>query len=144
MTHLALPNSELYRGIRFEHDARVRALAAGAVLLYPAPAALPPGAFLAPRPRTLVVLDGTWVETRKLHRLNPFLCALPHVALAPSRPGEYRIRRSPAPHCRSTIEAVALALGELEGDPARFTPLLAPLRRLVAAQLAWGARRRRA
>jgi len=59
MTHLALPNSELYRGIRFEHDARVRALAAGAVLLYPAPAALPPGAFLAPRPRTLVVLDGT-------------------------------------------------------------------------------------
>jgi hypothetical protein len=34
----------------------------------------------------------------------------------------------------STIEAVAYALGEIEGDATRFAPLLAPFRRMVAWQ----------
>jgi DTW domain-containing protein YfiP len=69
-------------------------------------------------PRHLVVLDGTWSQARRLYRDNPQLADLPHVQLTPARPSRYRIRAEPAPHCLSTIEAIALALSVLEpGTP---------------------------
>lgn len=83
-------------------------------------------------------LGGTWVEARKLLRYNRALRALPRVGFVPSVPSAYRIRRAPAPHCWSTIEAVASVLGVLEGDPDRFAPPLVPFQRPVAQQLAYG------
>jgi DTW domain-containing protein YfiP len=134
MAHLGLPNSELYCGIEFERHERVRALVDGAVLLFPGPGTVPPGALRHDAPPVLVVLDGTWSQARALYWSNPFLQALPRVGFVPPRPSEYLIRREPAPHCVSTIEAVAYALGEIEGDATRFAPLLAPFRRMVAWQ----------
>ena len=135
MTHLALPNSEIRRGVQFAPDP---ALVDDAALLYPGAGALPPSALRALRPRTLVVLDGTWGEAAKLYGRNPFLHRLPRVGFTPSTPSGYRIRREPAAHCWSTIEAVAHVLGVLADDPERFAPLLAPFRHLVATQLAYG------
>jgi DTW domain-containing protein len=137
MTHLALPNSEVRRGVRFAADA---ALVDHAALLYPGTGALPASALRALRPRTLVVLDGTWGETAKLYARNPFLHGVPRIGFEPPAPSGYRIRREPAAHCWSTIEAVAHVLGILADDPQRFAPLLAPFRHLVATQLAYGAR----
>jgi DTW domain-containing protein YfiP len=135
MAHLALPNSALRHGLRFDGLASVLTDAA---LLYPGTDARPPSAFLGVPPRTLVVLDGTWVEARKLLRYNPTLQALPRIGFVPSVASAYRIRRAPAPHCWSTIEAVAYVLGVLEGEPGRFAPLLVPFHQLVAQQLAYG------
>ena len=138
MVHLSLPNSELHRGLRFEGAPHLAAALVNAALLYPGADAHPPDSFADAPPGTLVVLDGTWVEARKLLRHNPALQALPRIGFVPSIPSAYRIRRAPASHCWSTIEAVAYVLGVLEGDPDRFAPLLIPFHRLVARQLAYG------
>lgn len=139
LTHLALPGSELHRGVCFEEDARVRAAAAvpGAALLFPGEGAVPAEARAADPPPVLLALDGTWHQAGKMLRANPALAALPRIAVSPDGPGGYGdLRREPAPHCLSTLEAVALALGALERDPARFEPMREAFRRVVAAQLA--------
>jgi hypothetical protein len=65
---------------------------------------------------------------------------LPRYAFAPERPSEYQIRREPRPDYVSTIEALSVALGALEGDPDRFRALLAPFRAMVAMQLDFAGR----
>lgn len=66
---------------------------------------------------TLVVIDGTWAEARKLLHITPWMRALPCVSLSPPRPGNYRIRKAKNPALEvSTIEAIAYALGHLEPE----------------------------
>ena len=139
LTRLALANSELHRGVRFGDYPRVREVAAspGAALLYPGEGAVPAGALAARPPQVLVVLDGTWQQAERMLRDNPPLAALPRVSVAPDRPGPYgELRREPSPVCLSTLDAVALALGALEGSPGRFEPMREALRRMVDRQLA--------
>lgn len=138
MAHLSLPNSELHLGISFQEHARVRALAAepGTALLFPGPGAISPAALAGRPPRTVIVLDGTWHQARKVLKENPFLLALPRIGLAPVRPSNYRIRAEPSAECVSTIEALALLLGALEGKPERFTPILEAFDRMVDLQIA--------
>jgi hypothetical protein len=82
----------------------------------------------------LVVLDGTWWQARKLLNLNPMLAALPRVAFTPRQLSDYRIRRQPAEHCVSTIEALAETLSTLEPEAGPFERLLDPFRAMVARQ----------
>lgn len=133
MAHLALTNSELHQGIDFAEHARVRELIGleGTALLFPGE-----GAALPERPpRTLVVLDGTWSQARKLLWQNPALQRLPRIGFTPARPGNYRIRREPAEDFVSTIEAVAHVLGVLEGAAEGFAPLLSLFDAMVDRQL---------
>jgi DTW domain-containing protein YfiP len=138
LAHLALPSSIFRAGLDFAHDATVQAALAGpapAYLLFPGAAAID----VADLPRdvavTLVVVDGTWSQARKLLRLNPALAALPRVAFTPRAPSIYhRIRRQPAAHCVSTIEALAETLAALEPADCDVERLLDPLRALVARQ----------
>jgi len=67
------------------------------------------------RPRTLVILDGTWAQARQMsHRISRF-GRLPRLSLeAPTAP-VLRLRRPPHPEGMSTLEAIALALARLEG-----------------------------
>lgn len=150
LAHLQLPGSELHVAARFDGHPRLATLAAeGAALLFPGPGALPVHAVA---PRLLVVVDGTWSEARKVIGRTPALAALPRIGLAPAAPGRYRIRRAPAPHCLSTVEAVVDVLGALAGDPDRYVALLASFEQLVEEQLAaaaagphpWTHERRRA
>lgn len=138
VAHLALLGSVLRVGLDFAADPEVQAALAGpgpVYVLFPGPAAVD----VADVPRdatiTLVVLDGTWWQARKLLRLNPALAALPRVAFTPRRPSEYhRIRRQPAAQCVSTIEALAETLAALEPGGGDFERLLDPLHALVARQ----------
>lgn len=114
------------------------------LLLYPvepgdpaaATAAEPSLPLADPAAWRLVLLDGTWRQTRQLLRLNPLLQSLPHWALASPPPSRYAIRRAQRPEQRSTLEAACLALAALQGDTARFAPLLTAFDRWVAAELA--------
>jgi DTW domain-containing protein YfiP len=141
MAHLSLSNSELHIGVDFSSNERVRTLVEhsaeeGVALLFPGPGAKDLSELSeSERPRVVVVLDGTWSNAGKLLRRNPLLQQLPRVQFTPSKPGNYRIRREPAEHCVSTIEAVVEVLGLLEGDDARFETMLRPFDWMVDHQL---------
>lgn len=142
LAHLCLPRSELRVGVSFEDDPVVRARisdpARPALLLYPGPDAGSLETLRAGGPRTLVVLDGTWPQSKILLRENPSLARLPRYAFTPASPSEYRIRREPARDFVSTLESLALALALLEGEPGtedRFRALYAPFRAMVDIQL---------
>ncbi len=137
MTHLGLANSELHVGADLDRHPRVQALAAAprTALLFPGPGAVEPWALPEGPPATLVVLDGTWIQARKMLARSRLLQRLPRVAFTPDAPGAYRIRREPAPHCLATVEAVVEVLGRLEDDRARFSPLLGAFEQMVEQQL---------
>lgn len=143
IAHACLPESELHVGIRFGENASVRRTlddpSRRAVLLYPGPDALVLGTEEArqklPEALVLVVIDGTWPQSKKVLKENPWLGELPRVALLPPEPSEYRIRREPREDFVSTLESVAQALGALEGEPSRFEALYAPFRAMVDTQL---------
>jgi DTW domain-containing protein YfiP len=137
MAHLSLPNSEFHVGIEFAGDPRIDALAnqPGTFLLFPSEGARPIEQLEPGELKTLVVVDGTWPLARKLIRINPALQRIPRVSFQPARPGNYRIRKEPAEHCLSTIEAVAEVLGQLEGDPERLRGMLRPFDAMIDRQI---------
>jgi len=146
MASLCLPGSELHVGVHWRgSSALARALGDPArppALLYPGPGAIDVLRYPPTGPVTLVVVDGTWWQTKKVLRENPELAALPQYAFAPPSPSEYRIRREPRPTYTSTLEALVHVLGALEGDPERFRALLEPFRAMIDGQLACEARYR--
>lgn len=137
IAHLGLARSELHRGIDFAQHPRVSELISqpGTALLFPGVGSTPPDSLERP-PETLLVIDGTWPQARRMMALNPALRALPRIGLVPRRPGNYRIRREPAAHCVATVEAVAEVLSVFERDAGRFAHLLRAFDRMVDRQLA--------
>lgn len=63
----------------------------------------------------LVVPDGNWRKTSKMRRRIPGMDVLPTVRLAPGAPSAYRVRRETKSEGLATIEAIARALGVIEG-----------------------------
>jgi hypothetical protein len=84
---------------------------------------------------TLFVIDGTWWQSAKILKKNPALMRLPRYGLSPTAPSRYRIRREPAPHCVSTIEAITFAIMALEGAESDARAALAPFDTMVEQQL---------
>lgn len=76
------------------------------------------------RPATLVVLDATWKQARKMLHHHPRLVQLPRWGL-PEGLARPRLRQAQDPQARSTLEAIADALTILEGPEVG-----APLHRL--------------
>jgi len=139
LTRIALENAEIRRGVRFDDDPGVAAAAAtpGAAVLFPGEGAAPAASRAADPPPVLLVVDGTWHQAGKILEASALLRGLPRLAVDAGRPSGYReLRREPGREHLSTLEAVALALGDLEGDPARFAPMVEAFRRLVDLQLA--------
>jgi len=113
---LALSNLRIVDFVS-EHPEPVRALLRDlddAWLLYPGGPA--PGSEPPPPPKTLVVLDGTWKQTRKMLRRLPELARMPRFTLSADT-GDVtrdRLREPPRPGARSTLESIADALSELD------------------------------
>ena len=122
-------------------------------LLYPCPGAKFLGELTQEeRPEQLVVLDGTWHQTKTLLRDIPALQELPRFELAPTAPSRYRIRREPNEISLSTVEATVGALRLLEPETIGLDRLLQAFETMVDVQLAhpgsitgarWRARRNR-
>ncbi len=139
MASLCLPNSELHVGVDFRASTALRrALEAPerpAALLYPSEGAVDVLTHPPKGPITLVVVDGTWSQTRKLVRVNPELAKLPRYAFRAPTPSEYRIRREPDAAYVSTLEALVHVLGALEGEPEKLQKLLVPFRAMIDKQV---------
>ncbi len=137
IAHLGLSRSELYQGVDFTRHPRVSGILSqpGTAVLFPGEGAVAPDALDHP-PETLLVIDGTWPQARRMMALNPALRALPRIGFVPRKPGNYRIRREPAAHCVATVEAVVEVLATFERDASRFAHLLLAFDRMVDRQLA--------
>jgi DTW domain-containing protein YfiP len=138
MAHLSLPDSILVEGIHLDDKPVVQELfheGANAAVLFPGPTARPVEEWAGAPPATLVVLDGTWWQARKLLKENPRLASLPRISYRPPAPGNYRIRKEPDAESLATIEAVSAVLGILEGDREGFARLLEPFTWMVDRQL---------
>jgi len=120
------PAARLLRGEVFDP-----ALAGpGTALLYPGE-----GEASAPaRVDRLILLDGSWRQSRRLLAANPWLAALPRLAL-PQTSGRYALRRAHRPGQLSTLESGLHALALLEGGAERFAPLWAAFDAFVQAGL---------
>jgi DTW domain-containing protein len=138
LTHVALGGSELLQGFHFADHPRVQSLCAapGTMLLYPGEGSTPACRLAGAPPETLLVIDATWRQAVKMLRANPAIAALPRLGIEAAAPSGYAgLRQEPVEGHLATIDAVAEALGALEGDPARFAPMRTAFRRAVELQL---------
>jgi DTW domain-containing protein YfiP len=86
------------------------------LLLFPHPSATPLAARPpSDRPISLVVPDGTWAQAARARRRVRALAELRCVSLPEAAAPVDRLRSSPGPGRLATLEAVAVALGILEG-----------------------------
>ncbi|HEY4184534.1 MAG TPA: tRNA-uridine aminocarboxypropyltransferase [Polyangia bacterium] len=90
------------------------------VLLFPHPDARPLESWRDhPRPLTLIVPDGTWTQGQRVRHRTPGLASIPCATIARIAPSNYRLRRTVDPARLATLEAIAEALGVLEGEGPR-------------------------
>lgn len=86
------------------------------LLLYPGEKSIPLTAGLADgSPVTLVVPDGNWRQARRMALNEPELARLQAVHLPDGPPRRFELRKHPDEARFSTLEAVARALGIIEG-----------------------------
>ena len=137
LAHLSLAKSRLVHGVSFDQDRTVLDLLSRREkvgILFPSPKARE----LRDAPEdleTLVILDGTWREAKKMLYLSPILHEFPHYAFVPDAPSNYRIRKEPEEDFISSIEATVAALRILERDPGKYSELLELFDRMVDRQI---------
>ena len=137
MVAQSLSNSRLVTGYCEDIHEHTSLLGEHTGLLYPSKTAIELSDVPADqRPKQLVLLDGTWNQAKRLYRNWPALKNLPHYKLAPSSPGQYRIRLEPDEFSLSTVEATAAALKLLEPDLSGLDDLLQAFTTMVDRQLA--------
>lgn len=68
------------------------------------------------KPLTLIVPDGNWRQARKMAKRIPALQKLPKVILPKGEASKYRLRSGHLAEGVCTFEAIARALGVIEGD----------------------------
>jgi len=119
---LALPNSEIH--VRGRQDNRLMTesligVEENAAILFPAEShAIELNEISArnlPRPLTLIVPDGSWRQAKKVAIREKAFERLPRLTLPAGPPSLYRLRHSPHEENLSTFEAIARAIGILEG-----------------------------
>lgn len=140
MAHLSLPNSELHVALTATGSPSLEAVCArpGTAVLFPADDAADADTITTP-PETLVVIDGTWSNARKVVNNCPLLSRLPRLAFRPEQKSRYRIRAEPDDDYVSTIEATAIVLEKLERSPGRYQPILSAFDAMVERQLEFAA-----
>jgi len=137
LAHLSLTKSRLVHGLRFDgtktvQDLQVKRERVG--ILFPSPVAKDLSE-APPDLETLVVIDGTWREAKKIIYLSPTLLEFPHYAFVPEKPSNYRIRKEPKDEYISTIEATVTALRILDRDRSKYQELLDLFDRMVDRQV---------
>lgn len=121
IAELAMPKLRI---IEYREDAEpaLSALPAevqGAHLLFPTDSTTP-----FTEVKKIILIDGTWRQTRKMYGKLPPLHAVPRLALPEKQTRVLRLRESKFEAGRSTLEAIAEAIELIEG-PEAAVPLFA-------------------
>ncbi len=145
----AVTNCRLLRGIEFDPLQLVEQLAGQEVyLLFPSNQAADCRKVKLNLGSTVIVVDGTWEEARKILFRNTLLHQLPHLSFTDSVKSNYRIRKQPRENYLSTIESVAHLLrvnSDSSSEPelsARYDLLTEGFNRMVEQQLSYFPRSR--
>jgi DTW domain-containing protein YfiP len=130
-------NTTAFLTLGLQRARRLRGETFDAGLAPPGTALLYPGAGAPATPAEVarvILLDGSWRQSRRLLAANPWLGTLPRLSL-PMASSRYALRRAHRPGQLSTFEAGVHALGLLEGESQRFEPLWAAFDAFVHAGL---------
>ena len=136
MVHRALAKSNLVFGTKQTLCEKKLKIAPDAGLLFPSSDSVELGELATDqRPSQLIVIDGTWSQANSLVRALPQLQSLPCYKLAPTQPGQYRIRLEPTDTSLSTVEATVAALKSLEPETENLDQLLVAFELMIQKQL---------
>ena len=70
-------------------------------------------------PLQLIVPDGTWRQASKMHLRHPELRNVPRLKIGVTGDSTFQMRTQTRPEGMATLQAVAHALGVIEGDSVR-------------------------
>jgi len=148
MTHLSLPNSELYVGVDFRDHKRVNALLNDSsklcYVLYPGEDSLHLNETKIEREgRELVIfiIDATWSTALKLLKVSTNLQALPKVSFTHTKSSQFQIKQQPQEAYLSTIESTLTILELLNEHKLevikqnKFEHFLDPFKAMIAYQI---------
>lgn len=120
LTHLSLPNSELFMGIDFSDNARINEIIATyeSFILYPSRHAinlshanpLAEKALHVKKPMAIFLIDSTWACSLKMMRESKNLHGLSHISFDSTKRSEFKIKEQPLEYCLSTIESTLTVL----------------------------------
>jgi DTW domain-containing protein YfiP len=117
LTHLSLPNSELFTGVDFTRHAALNTILdnpdSHCVILYPGAGAVPINdAPLPPVDKTLVIIliDATWASAKPMLRRSRNLHRLPRITFHHRKSSAYGFKRQPFSQALSTIESTHAVL----------------------------------
>lgn len=117
LTHLSLPNSELFIDVDFTNHAAVNRLIDNpenlCYVLYPGKESLHLNAQkIETQGKQLVIfiIDSTWPCSVKILRLSHNLRRLPKLSFTHSKSSQFQIKEQPADFCLSTIESTLTIL----------------------------------
>jgi DTW domain-containing protein YfiP len=80
----------------------------------------------------VIAFDGSWSQAKSLWWRNPWVLKTRRLVLVPKQASLYgKLRKEPRREGLSTLEAVALAVGRLEGDPEIEKAMLSTFRRML-------------
>jgi len=91
-------------------------------LFYPSDDALELDQALVQQERTpiqLIVPDGSWRQARKIHSRHHELKDVPRVMISTPNHSVFQLRAQTRPEGMATLQAIACALGVIEGEPVR-------------------------
>lgn len=102
-----ISNSKRIRGIEFSAEEIASQFdSKKTYLLYPSAEAVDCVDIPLTKDDTVIVLDGTWVEARKILYKSPHLKSFPHLTFKAPLVSNYQIRKQPRENYLSTIESI--------------------------------------
>lgn len=123
LTHLSLPNSELYIDVDFTEHSAVNALIHDnnnlCYVLYPGKESINLNTQQIDangKQVVIFIIDSTWPCSVKMLRLSTNLQSLPRLSFTHSKSSQFHIKEQPREFCLSTIESTLTILELLHGQ----------------------------
>lgn len=137
-----ISNSKRLRGIEFsEEQIASQFNAQNTYLLYPSSEAIDCVDLPLQHDDTVIVVDGTWVEARKILHKSPHLRSFQHLTFQAPLVSNYQIRKQPKENYLSTIESIGhllrlnAAANHLDHKLAEYQKLFDVFTKMVEQQL---------
>lgn len=148
LTHLSLPNSELYIEVDFSEHAAINALIEDnnnlCYVLYPGKKSINLNTRKIEnqgKQIVIFIIDSTWACSVKMLRVSRNLQRLPRVSFTHSKTSQFLIKEQPQAYCLSTIESTLTVLELLHAqgieriEEGAFEAFLDPFKAMVEYQI---------